>query len=78
MSKHLMLGQHTPNWLLPVDTDVDELRNRLEAAMREGEIARVVVEMGDGPEGRTEILVNCKTLDWVAVHEVPEPRSIGF
>ena len=76
MSKHLILGGDptAANWRLPSETNVDELTDRLKIAMTAGTVETVVVEMGDDPLTRADLLVNGRVVASATVVELPEPE----
>jgi hypothetical protein len=76
MGKHLMLSTDTTvNWTLPANTDIETLKSRIEAAMSDGHVIRVTVQMPDG--GTDEIILNGTLLPYAAVVETPEQRPMA-
>jgi hypothetical protein len=69
MSKHLLLGQATPNWRLWVNEPVDQFEMRWNAAYEAHEQLNVQVVLGDQLEAHT-LHVNPRAVPWWAIVEM--------
>ena len=73
MAKFLILGGASEGqavWRLPPDVDVAELGNRLRFAVKSGSMESVDCELGD--DRRARIIVNGRSIPFVAILEGPE------
>ncbi len=74
MPKRLLIGaQPGPGWLLPDDTDLDDLHRRLRQACAVGDVAEVSIHPNDDPKVTAHLIVNGKAVAAVAVVETPAP-----
>lgn len=73
MAKYLLTGNQ--NLRLPADTDLGELRQRLDAVTAGSPGIQVTVEMNDDPLQRMQARVNPTALGWWAVVELADDGS---
>ncbi len=74
MSKHLLVGSSNAdhNWRLPAETDLHDLLQSIELAMRQGTALHVAVEMHGNPLIRANMVMNGKAVPYVVGVDVPD------